>query len=164
MENQQADQKKFKDLVTDIKFCMMVTRTNPDQQLRGRPMTTASIDDDGALWFFTNEYSGKVDEVSENNEVFLSYASPSDNSYLCVNGTAEPVDDRNKMKELWKPAYKAWFSDGLDDPKLFLLKVKPSEAEYWDSTNSKIVMAIGFIKSVVTGKEYDGGEHGRIKV
>jgi general stress protein 26 len=163
MQRDNEDLKKFKDLVEDIKFAMLITKAIGGKP-KGRPMATADVDEDGNIWFFTNEYSGKVEEIAENNEVILSYASPSDNTYLYITGVAELNDDRNKMKELWNPAYKAWFSEGLDDAKLFLLKINPTEAEYWDSPSSKVVMALGFIKSVVTGKESKGGEYGKLNV
>lgn len=163
MQNTSEQLEKFKKLVNDVRFAMLITKA-VNAKPKARPMATADVDDDGCIWFFTNEYSGKVDEIAENNEVYLSYASPSHNCYLFISGKAELNDDRNKMKELWKPAYKAWFSEGLDDPKLFLLKVYPEAAEYWDSPSGKLVTAIGFIKAVITGKEYKGGGHGKLDV
>jgi general stress protein 26 len=42
------------------------------------------------------------------------------------------------MKELWNPIMKAWFPEGLHDPKILLVKAEPEEVEYWDNSSSKI--------------------------
>ena len=88
---------KIKDIIEDIRIATLVTKDN-DGPLRGRPMATAEVEDDGTLWFFTDEYSGKVEEISERKEVLVSYASKSKNAYVVVNGTASLIDDRQKLK------------------------------------------------------------------
>jgi general stress protein 26 len=57
---------------------------------------------------------------------------------------------------------KAWFPDGVDDPRLILLKVTPETAEYWDGTSSKIVLAFSLLKAIVTGDQPDAGKHDKI--
>lgn len=66
------------------------------------------------------------------------------------------------MKELWKPFLKAWFPKGLDDPDLALLKVTVTEAEYWDTSSSPVVHAVGLAKALVKGETYQPGEHEKI--
>jgi len=127
-------------------------------------MATAKMDEDGSLWFFTNEYSGKVEEISDKNEVLVCYASTSENSYVTINGIASLNDERSKIEELWNPSMKAWFPKGLDDKKILLIKVDPYEAEYWEGSASKIVVAFNIAKSLATGKRYDQGEHGKINL
>lgn len=161
MQQKNENAEKLKELVEDIKMAMLVT-INENHELKARPMSTAQVDDEGNLWFFTNEFSGKVKEVSLNHEVMLNYSSPSVNSYLTIKGNAMLVNDDAKIKELWNPVYKAWFPKGEGDPAIILLKVTPAEAEYWDGSSSKIVVAVQLLKALVTGKEYDAGEHGTI--
>jgi general stress protein 26 len=72
------------------------------------------------------------------------------------------VDDKGKMEQLWNPFVKAFFPSGLDDPKLTLLKIEPTDAEYWDSSSSSMVVLFNMLKATVTGKQYDEGKHGRI--
>ena len=63
------------------------------------------------------------------------------------------------MKELWSPAFKAWFPDGLEDPELALLRVEVETAEYWESPSSAVVKMVGFVKAVATGQQYQAGEN-----
>ena len=159
-----ADQIKFlKDKIEDVRIAMLVT-VNQNHEIHARPMGTAKVDDEGNIWFFTNEYSSKVEEVSHENKVVVTYSNPSNNTYLSIKGTASLVDDKEKMKELWNPIIKAFFPDGIDDPKLTLLKVDTQEAEYWDSNSSKMVVGFQMLKAIVTGGHYDQGDHGKIQL
>jgi general stress protein 26 len=121
--------KKLGELIKDIKFAMFTT-VDEEGVLRSRPMTTQQMEFDGDLWFFTYVDTAKVDDVRQYQQVNVSYAEPDDQRYVSVIGSAEVVDDRDKMEELWNPAYKAFFPDGLSDPRLRLIKVTVSEAEY----------------------------------
>jgi general stress protein 26 len=154
--------KKLGELIKDIKFAMFTT-VDEEGVLRSRPMTTQLMEFDGDLWFFTYVDTAKVDDVRQYQQVNVSYAEPDDQRYVSVIGSAEVVDDRDKMEELWNPAYKAFFPDGLSDPRLRLIKVTVSEAEYWDSPN-KVASAIGFVKSLVTGDPSSMGENKKIEL
>ena len=159
-----AEQIKFlKDKVEDVRIAMLVT-VNANHEIHSRPMGTAKLDEEGNIWFFTNEYSSKVDEISHENKVVVTYSNPSNNTYLSIKGTASLVDDRGKMKKLWNPIIKVFFPDGIDDPKLTLLKVDTEEAEYWDSNSSKMVVGFQMLKAAITGERYDQGDHGKIQL
>ncbi|MCY7292746.1 MAG: pyridoxamine 5'-phosphate oxidase family protein [Ferruginibacter sp.] len=163
MENNHEKQlQKFKDLVEDVKVCMMITKAE-NGKLTARPMSNAKVEEDGSVWFFTNDYSGKVDQISEENEIFLTYASPSANSYVSFNASATLSDDKEKIDELWTPAMNAWFKDGKDDPKILLIHATPIEAEYWDGSSSKIVMLFHMVKAAITGN-FTGGDHAKLKI
>jgi len=81
-----------------------------------------------------------------------------------INGTADLVNDKARMKELWSAVMKAWFPLGLDDPDMTLIKVTPEEVNYWDSNSSKMIVLFNMLKAIVTGKEYAEGEHGTISL
>lgn len=163
MENRTEAIAKFKALVEDVEICMLAT-TSDTGELLSRPMATASIDDEGNVWFFTNEFSEKIHDASHNNEVSLIYAHPGKNIYMHVNGLSTVVIDKNKIKELWKPFLKAWFPDGIEDPKLCLLKVSPQEAYYWNSSSNIMVTFFHIIKAVATQEKYGEGEAGKLKI
>jgi general stress protein 26 len=73
------------------------------------------------------------------------------------------VRDRAKSQELWTPAMKAWFPDGLNDPDLALLRVQVEGAEYWDSPSSTMVHIVGLVKAVSTGQRYHPGENEKLE-
>lgn len=157
--------RKLGALLKDIKIAMMTT-VDPDGALRSRPMMTQDTEFDGDLWFFTGRSSGKIESIRGDQEVNLAYASPEDQRYVSISGRAEVVDDRAKAQELWNPAYRAWFPEGLEDPDLALIRVRVESAEYWDSPSSTMVHLAGFAKALARGERYQPGaaENQRIRI
>ena len=166
MDNQ-ADRneaiRKLGEMIEGIDFAMMTT-VEADGTLRSRPMSTQQIEFDGDLWFFTRASAPKVDEVRRDERVNVSYAKPEDQRYVSVSGTAEIVRDREKIKELWSPALKAWFPKGLEDPDIALLKVSVERAEYWDGSQSIVAHAVSFVSSLVTGGPAQLGENEKLEL
>jgi general stress protein 26 len=129
---------KLQELVRHIDIAMVTTVT-VEGTLRSRPMVTRKFEEDGTLWFFTSDDSGKAHDLQEEHGVNVSYADPKHNRYVSVSGNANVLHNREKAKQLWAPALKAWFPRGLDDPHLALLCVRIESAEYWDASSSKMV-------------------------
>lgn len=152
----------MKEMVEKVGICMLTTIGSKDE-FRSRPMGTAKVEDDGSIWFFTNEYSPKSKEISKDNEVNLAYSNPSSNTYISINGKAELVEDQARKEAYFSPPIKAWFPEGASDPALILIKVTPHTAEYWDSSASKMVVAFQFLKAIITGETPDMGENEKIK-
>ena len=156
---------KLKDIIESINICMYCTM-EAKSDMASRPMGTAKVEDDGAIWFFTMDESGAAASGAEGQEVCLNYASPAKNTYLCVMGNAQLVHDKAKMQELWSDMLKTWFPDGLESPNIALLKVSPRTAHYWDSDVSRVRLAYAYIKAKVTGEADNGaaGDHGKLAV
>lgn len=156
---------KLGHLIGRIKVAMLTT-VDEDGTLRSRPMATQNPTEpfDGELWFFTHADTPKVDEVEHQHQVNVAYADPGSQTYVSVSGWATLVRDRAKAEELWTPALKAWFPEGLEDPRLALLRVGVEKAEYWDTPSSTFVHLAGFVKAVATGRPYEPGENEKISL
>ena len=164
MANQTKQEKieKLRELIKDIDIAMLTT-VDEDGSLRSRPMGTQKTEFDGDIWFFTSSDTGKAEEIKQENRVNVSYAAPGKNRYVSVSGTGRLVNDKAKMKEMWSPIYKAYFPEGLDDPKLRLLKINVEQAEYWDAPGGIIPTIIGFAQALA-GKEAEFGENEKIEL
>lgn len=165
MEKNLQDQEardKLKKLVEEINVCMFITTNSEDEHTR--PMATIEIDEAGTLWFYTDIRSIKVNEVTQEKEVHLVYAHPGKSSYLDLWGIATVERDQNLIKEKWSPIVKAWFPDGVMDPNLALLKVRPTDAYYWDAETGKMVAFMKIALSAVTGKRLSEGAEGKLSV
>jgi len=154
---------KFQQLVKDVNVCMFTT-INDNLELFSRPMVTTDVDDQGNAWFFTNEFSEKVHEISRDNNVYLIYSNPKTNTYVNVKGTCTVVVDRSKISELWTPSLKAWFPEGADDSKLCLLKVITEEAHYWNHSSSKMSVFFSMLKAIANKEKIDSGEIGKLNL
>jgi general stress protein 26 len=151
---------KLHDLLNDFDMAMLVTR-NAEGQLRSRPMALAEVADDGALWFITQRHSGKADDISHDRRVNVSLQSSMKFISLC--GSAELVDDRSKVSELWSEAWKVWFPHGKDDPTFTLLRIRGECAEYWDNSGAsgiKYLFEAG--KAYLTGTRPDVADDPKI--
>jgi general stress protein 26 len=152
---------KIWSLIKDARVAMLTS--DDDGVLRSRPMVAAQDEFDGTLWFFTRLDSPKVDEVRQDPQVNVAYASASDNSFVSLSGVATVSQDRDQIDKRWNAGAKAWFPKGKDDPEVALLKVSVAHAEYWDAPSSKMVVAWAYLKSRVTGKQPgDVGDHAKV--
>ena len=151
----------IKKLINEIKIAMFVTQDEANG-LRSRPMQTAQVDEDGTIWFFTSEFSGKVEEIQSDHPVNLSYASTDRQAYVSITGFAYLVDDQKKRSALWNPIFKAWFPEGLDNGSVSLIKVVPVVAEYWEETDNKIKRLYYAGKAMLSGEKYAEGNHGKV--
>jgi general stress protein 26 len=151
------DTKLLADKIKGIRMAMLTTREE-DGVLRSRPMATQEMEFDGNLWFLTYDPSAKAEEVQRYDQVNVSYAKPDDNLYISVSGSAEIVYDRKKIKDLWKPFYKAWFPNGEDDPMIALLRVHVTSAEYWDAPGGTKGLLYSVTKGLASGGKDMGGE------
>ncbi|MBF9220427.1 pyridoxamine 5'-phosphate oxidase family protein [Hymenobacter ruricola] len=145
------DVTKLVEKIKDIKIAMMTT-IERGTELHSRPMYTSEPEADGTLWFFTEQDSQKVGELQQDRHVNLGYSDPGANTYVAINGTAQVVTDRAKIKELWSEGLRGWFPKGSDDPNIALLRVTIDKGEFWDSPNSTLLRAYTYVKAVITGE------------
>ena len=154
---------KLQELVREIDIAMVTTVT-PDGALHSRPMATAAFEDEGILWFFTADDSGKVHDLEAEHGVNVSYADPRRSRYVSVTGNATIIHDDEKARGLWKSSFKMHFPRGLDDPHLALLAVRIESAEFWDSPASKMVQFLAITKAAPTGDDPELNEHTKVAI
>jgi len=97
-------------LIDGIEIAMFTTR-RADGQLVSRPMATQERVTGTDLWFVTDISSNKLDELQFDPHVNLAYYKNKSREWVSVAGTAQVTQDRNLIKELYKPDWKAWFGD-----------------------------------------------------
>ncbi|MEH1924850.1 pyridoxamine 5'-phosphate oxidase family protein [Nostoc sp.] len=136
---------KLHELIQDIDYGMFTT-VDDDGSLHSYPMSkSGEINSDSILWFFTYADSHKVTEIEHHKQVNVSFSSPEQQRYVSISGTAQLVEDRNKLRELWKPELQTWFPKGLEEPNIALLKVNINQVNYWESVSSFQPQTISFL-------------------
>ena len=156
-------QEKIATLVKGIHICMMTTVAK-DGSIDARPMAVQNKAFDGTVWFLTRSTSEKVDEVEQDRHVTLTFAEPSDSTYITLKGKASVSQDRGKIHELWNGMYKAWFPKGEDDPEIAVLRVDVSDGDYWEASSSKVVRYAKYALAAATGGSTPVGESGHVQV
>lgn len=162
LSSQQAIE-KLKELIKHNSICMFATRLD-EVPLEVRPMSVAQVDDEGNMWFLSGKSTTKNHDITTDNHVQLFFANTSNQEYLTVYGVATEVLDKGKIKELWTPIAKAWFNEGVDDEDISAIRVEPEDAFYWDTRNGRMVSLIKILASAVTGKTFEEGVRGKLKV
>jgi general stress protein 26 len=148
--------------IEGIKYAM-ITSTGQDGLLRSRPMATTEAERNGELWFFIYDDSDKANEIAKNPQVNLSYTDSSSIN-VSISGIARVVQDRQRMERLWNPLFRSWFPKALDEPGIALLCVTIEEAEFWDTTSSKVAQLFQMAKSILTGSQANPAEHKEIRL
>jgi len=154
---------KLQELVKKARVCMFCTKVN-EMPFETRPMSIQDVDEEGNIWFFSGESSNKNLQIEEDNHVQLVYSNKGDNEFLTVYGIAEIIKDTAKAEELWEPIVKAWFKDGVDDPNLTIIKVKPQDVYYWDTQHGKVTAMVKIAIAAMSNKVMDDGVEGKLKV
>lgn len=152
---------KIKELAKAADICMFTTSLTK-LPLSSRPMSTIDVDEEGNIWFLSNRSSEKNKEISADDKVQLFYASKGSAEYLSVFGRASLSFDRNKIKELWTPIAKAWFTGGVDDPAISIIKVTPEDGYYWDTQSNKVISLLKILTATITGRSMDDGIEGKV--
>ncbi len=134
----------------------MLTTVNEQGHLVSRPMAPLEMDAQGAVWFFTDLRSSKVEQLSKLN---LSFSDTGQGTYVSICGRGEIHADQARIDGLWTAFARPWFPEGRTSNDLVLLKVVPDAAEYWDAPHSKMVRLFAVAASVVAGKPVGMGEH-----
>lgn len=139
----------FHEVLKDFDEAMLVTHGS-QAGLHARPMAIAKTEQDGGIWFVSGGDTSKVSELQ--NDATILAVMQSGSKFMSVAGRAELTRDRAKIHELWKEGFRAWF-DGKDDPNIVLIRLNPTEAEYWDNSGLKgLRFALKFAAAVVSGK------------
>jgi general stress protein 26 len=151
---QEAEKGRLHEIIRGFSTAMLVTRMG-DESLHARPMSVASVDENGEIWFTTGIDSGKVSELLHDRHVAVLMQGRT--QYLSVSGKAQVFSDPEKAAALWSEAWRPWFPGGPADSELVLVKVTPESAEYWDLSGMKGVRYVyEAVKHVIEGKRMGG--------
>jgi general stress protein 26 len=156
--------KKIKELVGKGGSCFFCSSIKTGLPFSTRPMAVQQIDEEGNFWFLSSKDSHKNDELHHDPFVHLLFQGSTYSDFLNIYGIATINEDKEKIKELWEPILKTWFTEGIDDPRISVIKVEPTEGYYWDNKHGN---AIAFIKQAVgamLGKTLDDSIEGNIEV
>ena len=154
---------KIRDLGEKAKTCFFCTNIKTGNAFSTRPMSVQKYDSDGTLWFLSATDSHKNLHISSDPYVQLLFKGSDYSDFLTLYGEATISQDKTKIKELWEPILKTWFTEGIDDPRISVIRFEPLEGYYWDTKHGQ---AVAFAKQMIgaaIGKTLDDSIEGKIK-
>lgn len=153
---------KIRELVDKAKSCFFCTAVPTPGSVGARPMAVQEVDDEGNLWFLSSSDSHKNDELSVDPGITLYFQGAPHSDFLQLNGFASVSRDRARIKALWKPIMKTWFTEGIDDPRITVIKVTPTDGYYWDTVHGRAVAGVKMMIGAAIGKTLDDSIEGRV--
>lgn len=148
----------------DENHTVMMTTRRADGHLTARAMATQKPAPGADLWFVTTEGSAKLAEISGDPHVNLSFVNRKW-EWVSVSGTAAVSRDREIIRQLWEPDWRAWFADEgdprhgtADDPRMVLIGVTVQAAVFFEVDKPQPVVLYEVVKGWVTGERPDVGQ------
>ena len=128
-----------------------------------RPMNVRQTDDEGNLWFLSASDSNLNAQIKAEPAVALFFQGSPHSDFLHLEGTASLSTDKAKIKELWEPVLSTWFTEGIDDPRITVIKVVPTDGYYWDTKHGNTIAGIKMMIGAVIGKTLDDSIEGKLR-
>lgn len=153
----------IKRIVERAENCFFCTSCN-DGSCVARPMNVRQMDDEGNLWFLSADDSHKNDELTRDKAVRLYFQGSKHSDFLLVDGTAIVSKDRKMIEELWEPILRTWFTEGIDDPRITVIKVSPTSGYYWETKHGNLVAGIKMLIGAAIGQTLDDSMEGTLQV
>jgi general stress protein 26 len=127
------------------------------------PMSLQEVSDDGTVWFMSDSDSHRnaALDISLWAELFFFLGSEH-SDFLDIMASATISKDKKKVKALWNPILKTWFTDGEDDPRITVLKVVPESGYYWNNKHGNLGAGATMLIAAAIGKRMDDSIEGRL--
>jgi general stress protein 26 len=154
--------KQAKELVDKAKTCFFCTATTTAGSSGARPMSVQEVDEAGHLWFLSAEDSHKNQELEREPDVTLYFQGSAHSDFLKLRGTASISRDQEKIRQLWEPVVKTWFTEGVEDPRITVIRVAPSEGYYWTTKHGKAIAGAKMLIGAAIGKTLDDSIEGEL--
>jgi general stress protein 26 len=154
--------KQAKELIDKAQTCFFCTAASPAVSSGARPMSVQEVDDAGNLWFLSADDSHKNQELERDPNVILYFQGSPHSDFLTLRGTASISRDKEKIKQLWEPVVKTWFTEGVDDPRITVIRVAPSEGYYWTTKHGKAIAGAKMLIGAAIGKTLDDSIEGQL--
>lgn len=125
-------------------------------------MSVQKVDDQGNLWFLSANDSHKNKDIGRDPKVQLLFQGSSHSDFLTIYGKATISTDKALIKELWEPLAKAWFTEGVDDPRITVIKVSADSGYYWDNKHGDAIALLKIAAGAIMGKTMDDSIEGNL--
>ena len=155
---------KIEELAGKNKTCFFCTGITTGKPITVRPMAVQKMDEKGNFWFLSANDSHKNQDIMADNSVQLLFQGSAHSDFLSIYGKATISTDKELIKELWEPIIKTWFTGGIDDPRITVIKVETKEGYYWDNKHGDAIALVKMAAGAILGKTMDDSIEGNLEV
>ncbi|WP_299417700.1 pyridoxamine 5'-phosphate oxidase family protein [uncultured Sulfitobacter sp.] len=151
---------RFWEILSDMQVCMVTTEDAG--LLRGRPMAPFIDTNTRTIHFVTDSESAKIYEMNKDADIALGFADTSKMVFASVSGKGIISRDRDLIRKLWGPYCDVFFDGGAENADVAVIRVAPTQAEYWDNDKGKVAMAAEMTRAYFTDGGPDLGENAKL--
>lgn len=155
---------KIRELVEKAETCFFTTAVAKGDSSGSRPMNVLQTDAAGHLWFLSASDSHKNLEIEMDPRVVLHFQGSKHSDFLLLTGAARITRDAAKIRELWNPLLKTWFTEGIDDPRITVIEFVPESGYYWDTKHGNAIAGLKVVAGALLGKTLDDSIEGKLRV
>ena len=156
--------KKIKELASKNNTCFFCTGIATGRPITVRPMSVQKVDEGGNFWFLSASDSHKNEDIRMDNNVQLLFQGSGHSDFLSIYGVATVSTDKTLIKDLWEPLLKTWFTGGVDDPRITVIRVETRQGYYWDNKHGDAVALVKMATGALLGKTLDDSIEGQLNV
>ena len=130
---EEKDRKKIKKIIGAAKTCFYCIDIKNSKPFTPLPLIVREIDKHGNLWLFIPDFKNPK---SKRKVIQLLFQGGAFSNFLLLHGSYNVSTDREKINDLQKSFAKEF--KGIQNKKMTLIKVIPSEGYYWNSKQKKV--------------------------
>lgn len=147
---------KVHDLIDSMDIAMLTTvdASSADGRLTSRPLSTQVAEEDGDVLFLVRASSAVVRDIRANPHVNVAYSSMK--AWVSLAGSAQVVEDRALVAQLWSKGADLFMDGGPENPDNVVLKVTGDTATYWGG-ESLVGTAVKTLRTIRGKNEEDDG-------
>ena len=153
--------KQARELIDKAQTCFFCTGTGASS-VGARPMSVQEVDDAGNLWFLSADDSHKNQELERDPNVTLYFQGSAHSDFLTLRGTVSISRDKEKIKQLWEPVVKTWFTEGVDDPRITVIRFASKDGYYWTTKHGKAIAGVKMLIGAAIGTTLDDSLEGQL--
>ena len=125
-------------------------------------MNVRKVDDDGNLWFLSAADSHLNREVADDPHVRLFFQGSPHSDFMEIKGYALISRDKARIDELWEPFIKTWFTEGVDDPRITVIRFASKDGYYWTTKHGKAIAGVKMLIGAAIGTTLDDSLEGQL--
>lgn len=120
---------------------VILSVVSPEGQIISRPAPFESKVGfaETCFWIYLDRDCPHVNAIHEGRWLSLFFMSSLDERYTLIRGLASLVEDESERRDHWHDVYFPWYSDGVSEPSLALIRIEPLEVETWDPSLREMI-------------------------
>lgn len=120
-----------RDTIANVRYCWLATRAQEGgaHARAVRVFAGAAGSEEWTRRFVCRRNSRKIGEIRADPRVTLAFQTDSGDAYVALGGSAELVEDKTEIRDLWPANVNTFFPEGFADTNMIVVRVPVDRIE-----------------------------------